>query len=309
MLKPFATRLPNIKELRVEGPRSFLMPNLTTSSEIIASARRPSGLTFQVRRHRPGVIEMPALESTLLSVHIGSATQVDCYRAARHFSGTSVHGDIDIIPRGTPVRWNLVGEDDRAILVILPQSVLDEAVSNSPMQAHEVSNRFQVRDPVLESLAMMAAREIQDGLPSGPSYLDGIGLALASRLRACHSAPIGARTADNEGLNGYRLKLVLSYIEDRLGSNLTVQEISRAAGLSRSHLTKLFRQTIGMPVHQHILGRRVERAKTLLQETTLPMAEVALAVGCAHQSHMARHMVRILGIRPLEFRQMSGGHR
>jgi hypothetical protein len=76
-------------------------------AEIIASARRPHGLAFQVRRDPPGVLDVPGLENTLLSVHRGGPTRVDCYRAGKHFSGTAVHGDIDIIPRRTPARTDM----------------------------------------------------------------------------------------------------------------------------------------------------------------------------------------------------------
>ncbi|WP_443082609.1 helix-turn-helix domain-containing protein [Terriglobus sp. ADX1] len=277
--------------------------------EIFAQARRPSGLAFQVRRDPPGVLTVPPIDKTLLSVHIGSPTKVDCHRAGRHFSGTAVHGDIDIIPAGTAARWELVGEEDRAVLIILPQSLLDIAVSEMVCPALEVLNRFQIRDPVLEALAVAAAREIEDGCPSGGAYLDGIGLAVSSRLLTHHTGLVpGADEVD--GLSGHRLKRVLSYIEDRLGAEMSLTDIAASAGLSASHLTTLFRKSMGLSVHQHVIRRRVERAKAMLQEGTLPIAEVALAVGFSHQSHMSRHMVRVLGMRPLQIRQVAqGGNR
>ncbi|MEG9433752.1 helix-turn-helix transcriptional regulator [Terriglobus sp. ADX1] len=203
----------------------------------------------------------------------------------------------------------MVGEEDRAVLIILPQSLLDIAVSEMVCPALEVLNRFQIRDPVLEALAVAAAREIEDGCPSGGAYLDGIGLAVSSRLLTHHTGLVpGADEVD--GLSGHRLKRVLSYIEDRLGAEMSLTDIAASAGLSASHLTTLFRKSMGLSVHQHVIRRRVERAKAMLQEGTLPIAEVALAVGFSHQSHMSRHMVRVLGMRPLQIRQVAqGGNR
>ena len=61
-----------------------------------------------------------------------------------------------------------------------------------------------------------------------------------------------------------------------------------------------------MPVHQYILRRRVERAKLLLQDRSLSIAQVAFATGFAHQSHLARHMRKILGMTPAVVRARTG---
>ncbi|AXC12177.1 Transcriptional regulator, AraC family [Acidisarcina polymorpha] len=214
-----------------------------------------------------------------------------------------MHGDIDVVPRHTPARWKLVGDADRSILLSLPYSLLQ--LASSPQSDPEIVslNRFQVRDPVLESLATAAAREIEDGCPSGEAYLDGIGLSAASRLMACHRDEDNLSDPLHDALTGHRLKAVLAYIEDRLGADITLREIAGSVGVSSSHLTSLFRKTMGITVHQHVVKRRVERAKALLQESKLSIAEVALAVGFAHQSHMARQMGRILGLRPREVKK------
>jgi AraC family transcriptional regulator len=50
--------------------------------------------------------------------------------------------------------------------------------------------------------------------------------------------------------------------------------------------------------------RRVERAKTLLSESNLPISQIALETGFAHQSHLAHHMRRVLGISPKAVREL-----
>ena len=45
-------------------------------------------------------------------------------------------------------------------------------------------------------------------------------------------------------------------------------------------------------------ARRVEHAKNLLGATELPISRIALEAGFAHQSHLARHMRRVLGVSP-----------
>jgi AraC family transcriptional regulator len=76
--------------------------------------------------------------------------------------------------------------------------------------------------------------------------------------------------------------------------------------LSTAHLKTLFRRSMGLPVHAYVIQRRVERAKLLLLRGELPASQVALEAGFAHQSHMARHMRRLLGVTPAVLIHRSG---
>ena len=60
---------------------------------------------------------------------------------------------------------------------------------------------------------------------------------------------------------------------------------------------------MGMPVHQYVVRRRIERATILLRSGTLSSSEVALATGFAHQSHLARQMRRLKGVTPTAVRK------
>jgi AraC family transcriptional regulator len=77
-----------------------------------------------------------------------------------------------------------------------------------------------------------------------------------------------------------------------------MEQIAAVAGMSASHVAKLFRSSMGTSVHQYVIQRRVERAKSLLMGDRLTITAIALATGFAHPSHMARHMRRVLGMSP-----------
>ena len=55
---------------------------------------------------------------------------------------------------------------------------------------------------------------------------------------------------------------------------------------------------MGLPVHQYVIQRRLERAKALITQDNLTMAEIAAATGFAHKSHLARHISRATGLPP-----------
>jgi AraC family transcriptional regulator len=95
-------------------------------------------------------------------------------------------------------------------------------------------------------------------------------------------------------------KRLTDYIESSLDQRLTLAQLAALLDISVPHLKVLFRETFGVPVHQYVVQRRVERAKALLLSGKLSTAQVALEVGFAHQSHMARWMSRLLGVSPRE---------
>jgi AraC family transcriptional regulator len=100
-----------------------------------------------------------------------------------------------------------------------------------------------------------------------------------------------------------KLKEVLCYIEGNLGQPLSLAEVASVAGISVSHFKTLFRESIGQPLHQYVIRRRVERAKDLIGEDKLSISQIAFETGFSHQSHLARHMRRVLGVSPKGLRE------
>ena len=275
-------------------------------SSIRSRKIKESGLRLVLLSDEPGVVKVPAARSTWVSVHIGPSIRVNCRRAGYSHRGIVVHGDIEIIPAGTPSVWE-ISEKDTVLAMSLPPELLNtvaEQLDLDPRQI-EIRNRFQVRDEQLENIAWALKAEMDCGYPCGRLYLDSLAVAAATRVLLRHSSASREPVRLNGRLSDRKLRQVLSYIEDNLSEDLSLRDIAAVAGLSVSHFKSLFRESLGVPAHQYLIRRRVERAKTLLREDKLPISQIAFETGFAHQSHLARHMRRVLGIAPKAFREMS----
>jgi AraC-like DNA-binding protein len=99
-------------------------------------------------------------------------------------------------------------------------------------------------------------------------------------------------------VRGLRDLVVVLEQEANLDRNLSLDRLARVAGMSASHLKTLFRRATGVPLHRYVIQRRVQRARTLLEQGDLSTSQVALEAGFAHQSHLARWMRRLLGVTP-----------
>jgi AraC family transcriptional regulator len=247
----------------------------------------------------PGVLEVPAQPDPVIVIHVGPSVPIECHREGRHHRGLSVHGDVDIIPAGVSSRWELK-EKDTALVMSVPTNLLRTVGEQCDIGASkvEIVNRFQIRDRQIEHVGWALKTEMENGYPNGGLYLDSLATALAVHLLNHHSSESRDAGVAKGGLPGRRLRQVLAHIEDHLAQDLSLKEIAAVAGLSVSHCKTAFRKSTGQPIHQYVIQRRVERARTLLGDGTISISQVALETGFAHQSHLAYHMRRVLGVSP-----------
>jgi AraC family transcriptional regulator len=83
---------------------------------------------------------------------------------------------------------------------------------------------------------------------------------------------------------------------------LHLEELARVAGISRFHFAREFKRMTGVPPHQYLVKLRIQRAKSLLEGTTMPLSEVGLQSGFSHQSHFSRLFRRFTGTTPQSYR-------
>ena len=160
------------------------------------------------------------------------------------------------------------------------------------------------RDPRIEHLCWALKHEVESDDPLGRLYADGLGLALATHLLRIARHQGGRRGPAR--LSQGRLRRVIAFIDENLSHDLSLVELARVANVSPSHLKTLFRDAVGLPLHQHVIRRRVRYAIDTILREDLPLSELALRAGFANQSHMARWMRRIAGLTPSDVRRSTG---
>ena len=254
-----------------------------------------------------GTTAIGELPHAIVCMHLGPSVEVRCTRGGTVLQGREVSGDLDIIPARTAATWE-TRQSGTSLVMCVPDALLRAVAVRLDRDpgAIEVADRFQMRDPVIEHIGWTIKADIESNTAGARLLQDSLGVALAARLLQRHyrgSLPVREIRG---GLTHARLERVIAHIEDNLADKLTLPGIAEVAGMSVSHLKTLFRNSTGVPVYEYVLRRRVERAQTMLRNQKLSIAEVALATGFAHQSHLARHMNRILGYTPSSVRQRPG---
>src|SRR5919108_1973162 len=88
----------------------------------------------------------------------------------------------------------------------------------------------------------------------------------------------------------------------RYAERLGVNDLARAAGLSRAHFSREFRRVFGETPHRYLLTRRLERAAALLRTTDRSVAEICLAVGLCSVGSFTSSFTRTFGLSPTAYR-------
>ena len=83
---------------------------------------------------------------------------------------------------------------------------------------------------------------------------------------------------------------------------LDVDDLARAAGLSRAHFSREFRGAFGESPHAYLLTRRLERAAALLRTTDRSVADVCFSVGLQSVGSFTTSFTRTYGRSPTAYR-------
>jgi AraC-like DNA-binding protein len=90
--------------------------------------------------------------------------------------------------------------------------------------------------------------------------------------------------------------------DSRYFEPLGVEDMARAAGLSRAHFSREFRAAFGESPHAYLLTRRLERAAALLRNTDRTVLDVCLSVGLRSVGSFTTSFTRTYGVSPTAYR-------
>jgi AraC-like DNA-binding protein len=143
---------------------------------------------------------------------------------------------------------------------------------------------------------------VQDSLDE--IYANAVSIATTTRL-IC----INARSMETSrnGLQKWRLKRVIDHVDTYLADPITLENMSKVAGLTRMHFARQFRVATGVRPHEYVVRRRIERAKELLRNSGISLVEVALGVGFQTQPHFTTVFKRFVGQTPHRWRASITG--
>jgi len=140
-------------------------------------------------------------------------------------------------------------------------------------RAHDLHSTLNRHAPVAVQLLRALHADAVAGQPHGALVGDAIFAALAAQFVPGRHIGTGPSGRD------WRVRRALEYIHVHLTDRLSIQAIAAAAATSPFHLGRAFRAALGLPIWQYVLRERARRARTLMRDPRLSLAQVAQASG------------------------------
>ena len=222
------------------------------------------------------------------------------------------------VPDATRIQFSSAGAPGSVAPGRLPRSSGDESggrngadpqiLARLASPSSTVRLRFPGADAVLsisiESDEAASIRDSQSVIDVTDSEFGNDQLAvimrwLGGRLGAHPGASQRLASGD---LPKWRLRRVLTHIDQHICESITLATLAEVAGLSNMYFAAQFRAATGCRPHECVLRKRIERAQQMLLDTAEPLVSIALTVGFQSHAHFSTVFKRFVGLSPYQWR-------
>ncbi len=156
-------------------------------------------------------------------------------------------------------------------------------------------------DPFVRELMLEILRETSEVADTNMGYVEAMIHTLAVHIIRRYSQDQLSRPPAANGLNPSALRKVVHFIHDNLHGELSIARLADQANLSTAHFARMFKNSTGMSPHQYILLCRINRAKQLLMNRQMSLAEISASTGFCDQSHFTRSFQKIVKTTPSSY--------
>ena len=223
-------------------------------------------------------------------------------RAAYVDTGTNVGRDLGHIMFVPPGRHICSGSGEgqyRALICLLDRDMI-EGLLDSPANWNRIrlAQGLSLNCPEIEWILMKIYRELREGGFAAQLMVERLAGALAIAVARRFELDLG-EPRHTGGLAPHRLKL----IHERLAAELpppNLAELAELCGMSVRHLSRTLKAETGMTAAKYMEQAVMERARRLLTERRLSVAEVAMNTGFSSTSTFSLAFKRVMGVRPRE---------
>lgn len=103
----------------------------------------------------------------------------------------------------------------------------------------------------------------------------------------------------------YNMQPILNFIQANLHNDISVDELARMACFSKDHFTRIFKSIMGIPPHEYLIRKRIEKAQGLLLTSDFSHAQIMEETGIRNVSYFSRMFKKHTDKTPAEYRKQS----
>ena len=276
--------------------------------EAFATSRNRQWTGLEAARYRqqpPNETFQPALTHHALVTFLQTPRELEVRSDGIALQAPPPAGSVLVVPAGGTAWWRWGGGSDSLHVFVDPERVarvasetFDLDLKRSPILPHD-----GLALPQLRSAMLALNGELTDDATGGGLVVESLANLVAVQLIRNALAPVPPVGRTDSPLPTAKLRAVTDYIEDHLDADLSLQQMAAVVHMSVYHFARRFKMSTGVPPHQYVISRRVERAQRLFGlDAGHSLAQIAARTGFADQSHFSYHFKRLTGLTPGQFR-------
>jgi AraC family transcriptional regulator len=277
----------------------FQSLNRSPNAQLEQCATLGDGLVAAVWNNRHDAQEYHGPTHHMLSCYIDGGTGT--FRRDQP-DNKGAPGKLCVLPAGHQSSWVINGEIRLAHLYFSPEqfglscvhlldreprelALRESTFIEDPQQAERFHRLIHMNwdEPGERLLTTSLAHELLDH-----TMLSQVGLRDGLRLKG--------------GLAPHLRRQLVDFIESNLAEPLSLEQLASVCALSHYHFARMFHESLGLPPHQYLLSRRLNRARELLRSTRMAFADIALECGFASASHFSNRFKHAVGATPGAYR-------
>jgi len=259
-------------------------------------------------RHTSTELIIPATDDHCMVLNLGTPFFINVHPGKRRFEGQMRSGEVAIIPAGAMWTCRSAGSESPTMLLLYLRPLFVRSAARALNFMHNeigLTPQIGFRDKHICHVAMSLLHELNEANVVGRLYADslatGLAIQLVRRFSSLKDVHVG-----HGGMAPHKLRKAIALIDHHLSDEeegrVALRAVASYVRMSYFHFSRAFKQSMGMTATNYIAERRIERAKKMLEETELPISEIALRSGFSSQSHFTTAFRRLAGATPKAFR-------
>jgi len=217
---------------------------------------------------------------------------------------------INIISPGSKKCVQLDQPTDMLHFFLNPALINEVASEMAGKTLSDVSLRpvFNGNDPELGHLLRAIDRSLADTDDASRMKMDYLSRALCVDLLTQYSIEpitLSGFKPMLEGLSRRQIVILQDYLESHLGQSIHINDLASLCGVSVTAFSHRFKASTGVTPYQYLMQMCLNKAKKLLAESNMSIAEIAITCGFTDQAHFTNVFGRRTGLPPAQFRKMS----
>ena len=303
-VNPLAKSLHRNREENESNDLSILLPGSVLKSSDAIGWNNVRAIHFH---HPARQVTIPASDDHCMVLNLGSLFFTNVYPGKRRFEGQVRSGEVAIVPAGSSWTCRSEGSDLEMLLLYLRPLFVRSAARELNLAHIEIDLTPQIgfKDSHISHVAMSLLHELNEANVVGRLYADSLATGLAIQLVRRYSSLRDVHVGHG-GMAPHKLRRAIALIDHHLSDEeegrVALRVVASDVHMSYFHFSRAFKQSMGMTATNYIAERRIERAKKMLEETELPISEIALRSGFSSQSHFTTAFRRLAGAPPKAFR-------